>query len=1194
MDIEQKKQDIQADIARQPANVVFARIDICNELQLADLLKISLTPFFTQTARSAAGSSNGDTADSLHQVCINLAKQRALLQGENVNKPIYFDIGAITDYTHSTNLTFPKLEDSSYNNKTSLPYVVMHDLNEDGGIVTLSSVSNANTDIVNDEGENVKFFTDFSKYFLTRSRANGELISIDENNAPYTTPTAAEPFFPSNTINGETFFGTAADPTANTDVRHEFSLTANTTSVGFAGANNDITENKFQGNTFVTLELSNVVGTFAVSETITDFEGDTSTVKTASNTTTVVLESGDVKGTFQSGEILTDGSTNASISSIETANTSASLTLTGSSFITGSNTSLDLGFAVANTITLDENTVSRSGSIVTVTANNHGISPGEYIVLKGADDAFGEFNDTFIVDDVSQNTLTFSTSNSVSVTPTGDFSLVKNIVFGRTSNASAAIQTKTTNSSATIVFQSSDLDVGFSVGNTITGSTSSSTGVIDKRTKGGAWYQVKTNEVKTYHIASNSGTWDYHVSNNPKGIETTANTGEFWLKNFEMVKINQIVAGTNSGASNETAKKMVLDIAIATSSDKSGGYDSTVDTRLPGTYFAYPLKTYADQVHGGVTTLEAFNNFANMIVAPEGLEVNFDWKPLANNSGVATNTTHINQDGSVATSAHNPENVTTLNKANFIAHLGPFDGTKSNDVYTSISSVKSSAVKTHSTQSYSGTGLSSSNYHNANANPFYPAVGGTHKNYSNTDNGITGTQPASLTANDVYAGSYTEIQTGATAPSGNSRYIIQNDLKWVYASNPLSSNVAALQVGSYAATFTGDYDDEVGAIVSETAVPSAIRNSTTTLLPKSQVPNTTLDATTSEYAVNSGVYQVRTNTGTGSGYSSGSYSDVSNIFNRVQYLINANKATTIGGTSGSYTVNDMETNFGKVYQLCKDLENADYGKGFEDPICNANGEHPNGGTYVTGQSDSSFETETNDLKTSMDNLITAHRSQFSTITTHNFTSGGTDYNIASNDGTYAGKVSAFKTEISNYRTTIKRRITEISNRIGYLNSKDVASGGSNREVLSLTISNAGTNYTAGTLTASGGGGSGFAGTYTVSGGNINSVTITNSGTGYTSAPTINIVEGSGASGTSGSITATVDSVAKLVSGTNQGFQGYTFNGGSGYANTIYNHANFMAGKKIRLLEKLQTAIDDVQALYDQIKSKRAQYYEYNQ
>ena len=134
-------------------------------------------------------------------------------------------------------------------------------------------------------------------------------------------------------------------------------MTANTTAVGFAGANNDITENKFQGNTFVTLALSNATGTFSVDQTITDFDGNTAIIKIASNTTSVVLESGDVKGTFQSGEILTDGSTNASISTIETANTSASLTLTGNTFLTGSNTSLELGFTVANTITLNENTV---------------------------------------------------------------------------------------------------------------------------------------------------------------------------------------------------------------------------------------------------------------------------------------------------------------------------------------------------------------------------------------------------------------------------------------------------------------------------------------------------------------------------------------------------------------------------------------------------------------------------------------------------------------------------------------------------------------------------------------------------------------------------------------------------------------------------------------------------------------------
>ena len=69
---------------------------------------------------------------------------------------------------------------------------------------------------------------------------------------------------------------------------------------------------------------------------------------------------------------------------------------------------------------------------------------------------------------------------------------------------------------------------------------------------------------------------------------------------------------------------------------------------------------------------------------------------------------------------------------------------------------------------------------------------------------------------------------------------------------------------------------------------------------------------------------------------------------------------------------------------------------------------------------------------------------------------------------------------------------------------------------------------------------------------------------------------------------------KSVSGTKQGFQGYSFNGGNGYANTIYSHANFLAGKKIKLFEKIITAINDVQALYDQVKSKRSEYFEYNQ
>ena len=61
-----------------------------------------------------------------------------------------------------------------------------------------------------------------------------------------------------------------------------------------------------------------------------------------------------------------------------------------------------------------------------------------------------------------------------------------------------------------------------------------------------------------------------------------------------------------------------------------------------------------------------------------------------------------------------------------------------------------------------------------------------------------------------------------------------------------------------------------------------------------------------------------------------------------------------------------------------------------------------------------------------------------------------------------------------------------------------------------------------------------------------------------------------------------------------GFTGYSFNGGNGYANTVYSHANFLAGKKIKLFGKILAAISDVDTIYDQITSKRAEYYEYNQ
>ena len=70
MDIEKKKQETLESIAKQPANVVFARISIVDEIQLADLMKEQFTPYLRQAANTTHLNS-----DSLHNVCLNLANK---------------------------------------------------------------------------------------------------------------------------------------------------------------------------------------------------------------------------------------------------------------------------------------------------------------------------------------------------------------------------------------------------------------------------------------------------------------------------------------------------------------------------------------------------------------------------------------------------------------------------------------------------------------------------------------------------------------------------------------------------------------------------------------------------------------------------------------------------------------------------------------------------------------------------------------------------------------------------------------------------------------------------------------------------------------------------------------------------------------------------------------------------------------
>ena len=81
-------------------------------------------------------------------------------------------------------------------------------------------------------------------------------------------------------------------------------------------------------------------------------------------------------------------------------------------------------------------------------------------------------------------------------------------------------------------------------------------------------------------------------------------------------------------------------------------------------------------------------------------------------------------------------------------------------------------------------------------------------------------------------------------------------------------------------------------------------------------------------------------------------------------------------------------------------------------------------------------------------------------------------------------------------------------------------------VSAISLTNAGSGYTtAPTVTLTGGGGSGATATATVSGGAITGFTITNPGSGYTSAPTVSL---SGGGGSNGAGTAVVGNLANAV------------------------------------------------------------------
>jgi hypothetical protein len=124
-----------------------------------------------------------------------------------------------------------------------------------------------------------------------------------------------------------------------------------------------------------------------------------------------------------------------------------------------------------------------------------------------------------------------------------------------------------------------------------------------------------------------------------------------------------------------------------------------------------------------------------------------------------------------------------------------------------------------------------------------------------------------------------------------------------------------------------------------------------------------------------------------------------------------------------------------------------------------------------------------------------------------------------------------------------------------MDTTEITAGSDN--ITSVAVNNAGTRYlgTAPAVTFSGGGGSSAAATATISGGAVTAVTITNTGTGYTSVPTVAIAKPARIIPTSGVSTAN-EEYTYTAHGLVAGEEVKYFHGGGTAATGLTNNTSY--------------------------------------
>ena len=194
----EKKAELVDDLASKPTDVINSRIDVVKNIQLYNE---------TLTTLAASLSTDYSGGKNLPLVALELAKIRANCLGASSTDVMNYDLGVPTDYTASSNFTFPTLN-GGIGSKPHFGVLLKDPGNE--YVITLSNTSGSTATSTESDGTSNTYSNFVGDYYFVRSRATGELIDIIANTTPFINPSVDMPLG-----NNVTFGDSIADETGN-------------------------------------------------------------------------------------------------------------------------------------------------------------------------------------------------------------------------------------------------------------------------------------------------------------------------------------------------------------------------------------------------------------------------------------------------------------------------------------------------------------------------------------------------------------------------------------------------------------------------------------------------------------------------------------------------------------------------------------------------------------------------------------------------------------------------------------------------------------------------------------------------------------------------------------------------------------------------------------------------------------------